>query len=179
MRALYFAYGSNMDEGEIRDHCPSCRYLGPACLKAHRLAFTRRSIRSGTGVADVLPAAGHEVWGALYELDEEDLDALDRKEGRGWAYARDEKRVRLSTDGSEHDVIVYTVVSKEPAEVPPSREYLARLIAAAGRRELPGAYVAMLERTGSSAACTARAEPDDRREREATGEGGPAGSSAG
>jgi gamma-glutamylcyclotransferase len=179
MRTLYFAYGSNMDEGEIREHSPSSRYLGPACLKAYRLAFTRRSVRSGTGVADVLPAAGYEVWGALYELDEEDLDALDRKEGRGWAYARDRKRVRLSTDCSERDAIVYTVVSKEPAEVPPSREYLDRLTAAAGRRALPRAYVAMLERTGSSPGRTTRAESDDSRERTASAEGGPAGSSAG
>jgi gamma-glutamylcyclotransferase len=159
MRPLYFAYGSNMDEGEIRDHCPSCRYLGTACLEEHRLAFTRRSIRSGTGVADVLPAPGHEVWGALYELDDKDLDALDSKEGRGWAYAREQKRVRLSTDGSEHDAIIYTVVLKEPAEVPPSRHYLIRLIAAAEHRALPEAYVATLEQTASSATKLAQAEP--------------------
>jgi gamma-glutamylcyclotransferase len=178
MRPLYFAYASNMDEGVIRDHCPSARYLGPACLEAHRLAFTRRSIRSGTGVADVLPAPGHEVWGALYELDDKDLDALDSKEGRGWAYAREQKRVRLSTDGSEHDVIIYTVVSKEPTEVPPSRQYLIRLIAAAEHRALPEAYVATLEQTGSCATKLAQAEPG-RRDGEATAEGGPARSSAG
>ena len=95
MRARYFAYGSNMDEGEIRAHCPSARYLGAALLQSHRLAFTRRSIRSASGVADVLAAPGQEVWGALYELDEKDLDALDAKEGRGFAYAREHKRVTL------------------------------------------------------------------------------------
>jgi len=151
MCALYFAYGSNMDEGVIRDHCPTCRYLGAACLQAHRLAFTRRSVRSGTGVADVLPAPGHGVWGALYEIGERDLDALDRKEGSGWAYAREQKHVRLSTDGSEHQAITYTVMSKEPTEIPPSREYLIRLIAAAEHRALPQAYVATLERTASCA----------------------------
>jgi gamma-glutamylcyclotransferase (GGCT)/AIG2-like uncharacterized protein YtfP len=178
MRALYFAYGSNMDEGEIRDHCPSCHYLGPARLEAHRLAFTRRSIRSGTGVADVLPAPGHEVWGTLYELDEKDLDALDRKEGCGWAYARERKHVRLSTDGSEHGAFTYVVVSKEPTEIPPSREYLIRLLAAAEHRALPAPYLAKLERIGSRAARLAQAEPG-RRDREATVEGGPARSSAG
>jgi gamma-glutamylcyclotransferase len=147
MPALYFAYGSNMDDGEIRAHCPSCRYLGVARLGAHRLAFTRRSIRSGSGVADVLPAPGQDVWGALYELDEGDLAALDGKEGRGFAYAREHKRVMLSADGSEHEAVVYTVISKEPAEVAPSRAYLGRLIAAGEHRGLPQAYLAALART--------------------------------
>jgi len=175
MRALYFAYGSNMDEGEIREHCPSSRYLGAACLESHRLAFKRRSIRTASGVADVLPAPGQEVWGALYELDERDLDALDAKEGRGWAYAREHKRVVLSSERSEHEVIVYTVISKEPAEVAPSRRYLNRLIAAAEHRGLPEAYVATLAQAGAR---LAGAQPGARN-RAARAEGGPAGSSAG
>ncbi len=175
MRALYFAYGSNMDESEIREHCASCRYRGPARLESHRLAFTRRSIRSGSGVADVLPAPGQEVWGALYELDERDLDALDAKEGRGWAYAREHKHVMLSTDGSEHEAIVYAVISKEPVEIAPSRAYLNRLIAAAEDRGLPEAYVATLAQGGAR---LARAEPGGR-DPAAKAEGGPATSSAG
>jgi gamma-glutamylcyclotransferase len=154
MRTLYFAYGSNMDEGDMRARCPSSRYLGPARLDGHRLAFTRRSIRSDTGVADVVPAPRNAVWGALYELDDKDLDALDRKEGHGWAYARERKRVRLAADGPQRDAIAYTVLAKERTEVPPSREYLDRLIAAAERHAFPKDYIATLE--------AIRTEPPDR-----------------
>jgi gamma-glutamylcyclotransferase len=142
---LYFAYGSNMDERDLRVLCPTSRHLGCACLDGYRLAFSRRSIVSGTGVADVAAAPGERVWGVLYELDEHDLDALDRKEGHGWAYIRERKRVRLEADGLDRDAIIYSVLSKEPSEVAPSHEYLNRLVAAAERHALPQGYIAMLE----------------------------------
>jgi gamma-glutamylcyclotransferase (GGCT)/AIG2-like uncharacterized protein YtfP len=143
MRSLYFAYGSNMDEEHMRTQCPSSRYVDSARLDGHRLAFTRRSVMSGTGVADVVADPGEAVWGVLYEVDGGDLQALDRKEGNGWAYAREHKSVRLA-DRSAHDAIVYTVIAKAPSEVPPSRAYLERLIAAAERHCLPSGYVATL-----------------------------------
>ena len=144
MRSLYFAYGSNMDEEHMRAHCPSSRYVDSARLDGHRLAFTRRSVMSGTGVADVVADPGEAVWGVLYEVGGGDLQALDRKEGNGWAYAREHKRVRLGADRSVHSAIVYTVIAREPGGVPPSREYLERLIAAAERHDLPGDYVTTL-----------------------------------
>jgi gamma-glutamylcyclotransferase (GGCT)/AIG2-like uncharacterized protein YtfP len=144
MGSLYFAYGSNMDEAHMRAHCPSCRFMGSARLDGHRLAFTRRSVMSGTGVADVVAHPRETVWGVLYELDGGDLQALDRKEGNGWAYAREQKRVRLAADSSLHSAMVYTVIAREPAMVPPSREYLERLIAAAEHHGLPSGYLAAL-----------------------------------
>jgi gamma-glutamylcyclotransferase (GGCT)/AIG2-like uncharacterized protein YtfP len=95
-------------------------------------------------VADVVSDRGQTVWGALYELDPEGLRKLDRKEGDGWAYERQQCRVRLLSDGSEHDAITYTVLHKEPQEVPPSRAYLKRLVTAARRRGLPEQYIATL-----------------------------------
>jgi len=144
MRSLYFAYGSNMDEQQMRAHCPTFRRVDSACLQGHRLAFTRRSIVSGTGVADVVAVADGAVWGVLYELGDGDLEALDRKEGSGLAYAREQKSVALATDRSARRAILYTVLTKEPSEVPPSREYLERLIAAAEDQGLPGEYIATL-----------------------------------
>ena len=148
MRALYFAYASNMDECGMRASCPSARCLGAARLEGHRLAFTRRSVVSGTGVADVVPAADGEVWGVLYELDEEDLETLDRKEGNGWAYRRERKRVEPAAGGPALQAILYTVIEKEPREVPPSRQYLGRVLRAAEAHALPAGYVAMLEAHG-------------------------------
>jgi gamma-glutamylcyclotransferase len=144
MTIEYFAYASNMDEGVMQSRCPAHRFVGVARLDDHRLAFTRRSVRTGTGVADVVSAPGQTVWGVLYELDAEGMRALDRKEGTGWAYKRQQCRVHLLADGSEHDGITYTVLRREPEEVPPSRAYLERLITAARRRGLPERYIATL-----------------------------------
>lgn len=145
----YFAYGSNMDEEVMQACCPGHRFIGVARLDDHRLAFTRRSVRTGTGVADVVSDRGQAVWGVLYELDPEGLRALDRKEGNGWAYERQRRRVHLVADGSEHDAITYTVRRKTSQEVQPSPAYLEQLIAAARRRGLPERYIVTLTRPGS------------------------------
>jgi gamma-glutamylcyclotransferase len=144
MTVTYFAYGSNMAPDVVARLCPRHRYLGPARLDDHRLAFTRRSVRTGTGVADVVPAPGHTVWGALYEIGDDELAAIDRKEGYDWAYTRVTLPVRPAGDGPERPAVVYTVAAKEPAEVPPSRQYLDRIIAAARERGLPVEYVTRL-----------------------------------
>jgi gamma-glutamylcyclotransferase (GGCT)/AIG2-like uncharacterized protein YtfP len=142
MAEIYFAYGSNIQAVEVDGR--HARILGVARLDDHRLAFTRRSVRTGTGVADVVPAPGESVWGALYELDPDQAAALDAKEGLGWAYGRVSRRVR--TEGGEHvDAFLYTVLEKEPQEVPPSEAYLAGLLRGARDRGLPPDYVHTLE----------------------------------
>lgn len=144
MATKYFAYGSNMSEQVMHEKCADHTFLGPAHLPGFRLAFTRRSVRTGTGVADIVEAEGPGVWGALYELSEADLEALDRKEGRGWAYRRVPVIVRAH-DGAKHDAFAYTVVNKQSPEVTPAPDYLEGLILAARQRGLPDDYVRPLE----------------------------------
>ena len=140
----YFAYASNMAPDVITGLCPRHRYLGVALLADHRLAFTRRSMKTQTGVADVVRAPGATVWGVLYRIDDDELAAIDRKEGHDWAYERVTLPVRLA-DGTERVAVTYTVRYKEPAEVPPSRQYLDLVIAAARERGLPGGYIEQIE----------------------------------
>jgi len=120
-------------------HC----FLGAARLQDHRLAFTRRSIRTGSGVADMVADPGAEIWGALYELPEEEIGALDRKEGVGFAYARTDVRVH-SVTGTAVDAVAYAVLAKEPTEIEPSLEYLQGILTAAVERSLPADYLSSL-----------------------------------
>jgi gamma-glutamylcyclotransferase len=140
----YFAYASNMAPNVITRLCPRHRYLGVAHLADHRLAFTRRSVKTRTGVADIVQAAGETVWGVLYRIDDNELTAIDRKEGHDWAYTRVTLPVRLE-GGPECAAVTYTVRFKEPAEVPPSRQYLDLVITAARERRLPGEYIKQIE----------------------------------
>lgn len=141
----YFAYASNMTPAVIRRLCPQHRYLGVARLADHRLSFSRRSVKTQTGVADIVQAPGETVWGVLYEIDDNGLAAIDRKEGHDWAYIRVSLPVRLEAGGPERTAVIYTVRFKEPAQVPPSREYLDLVIAAARERGLPGPYIERIE----------------------------------
>ena len=137
----YFAYGSNMAADVMERLCTRPRYVGAASLPGYRLAFTRRSVKTGTGVADIVRAQGERVWGALYEINANELAAIDRKEGHGRAYTRVVLPVELQADGSERMAVTYTVLSKAPAVVLPSRAYLDLMIKAARERLLPHPYI--------------------------------------
>jgi gamma-glutamylcyclotransferase len=169
MPVRYFAYGSNMAEAVMSEKCPRHRLVGIARLPGHRLMFNRRSIRTGTGVADVVPAEGEDMWGVLYELADEDLAALDLKEGHDWAYVR--VRLEVECDGTRSLAITYVVKDKEPAEVEPSREYFEGIVAAARQRGLPPDYVECL----ISASRPWRADSSNEACQQSGGQSGPLG----
>jgi gamma-glutamylcyclotransferase (GGCT)/AIG2-like uncharacterized protein YtfP len=143
----YFAYGTNMAADVMASHCPTHRVIGVAELRGHGLAFRRRSIRTGTGVADVMPTPGRSVWGVLYELEDSELPALDAKEGAGWAYDRVAVTVWPDGGGEPVEAVAYRVAQPEPTPITPSDDYVSTLLTAAADRGLPPSYVDELEAT--------------------------------
>jgi gamma-glutamylcyclotransferase (GGCT)/AIG2-like uncharacterized protein YtfP len=142
---LLFAYGSNMKEIDLV--CPGAAYLGPARLDGRRLAFLRRSIRWGAGVADIAPDPDSHVWGALFELPESCVGALDAKEGEGFAYRRVE--LDLEHDGATVRAQAYELIEREEREIAPRAEYLALLVEGARARGLPADWLMRLEVIGA------------------------------
>lgn len=147
---LYFAYGSNMDWAQMNERCPSARFIGIATLRDRQLAFTRLSQRRACGVADVVRAAGHKVWGVVYEVSESDVDTLDRHEGyrpnrESNAYWRRECTVFVGDDDSTALTASSYFATAEPDSPPPSRAYVGHLIAGARRWRLPDVYIEQLE----------------------------------
>src|ERR1700691_1628008 len=140
----YFAYGSNMAGPVMESACAEHRFLGPARLPGYRFAFMRRSVRTGTGVADIVPDPHGSVWGSLYELERDRLGALDRKETLGSAYEHLDVVV-LTADGASHSAMAYSVIAKEPVEICPSLAYVRGLVQGARERSLPEEYVASLQ----------------------------------
>jgi cation transport regulator ChaC len=150
-RVKYFAYGSNMDAATMAEVAPGSLDLGTALLRDHRLAFTRRSVRTHAGVADVVPAPGSTVWGVIYELTETGLAAIDRKEGHDWAYIRTPQLVQPTAGGEPVEALTYTVREKEPVDIAPSPEYLTKLLAAARARGFPESYVSAVAHAAPTA----------------------------
>lgn len=124
--------------------CAEHRFLGPARLPGYRFAFLRRSVRTGTGVADILPDPHGAVWGALYELKRSQLELLDRKESLGSGYEHLDVVVHTG-DGALHHAMAYSVITKTPSEIRPSLAYVQGLVQGAHERSLPDDYVASLE----------------------------------
>lgn len=80
-RSYYFAYGSNMDDRQMRRRCPGAECLGRAVLPGYRLAERL--------YADIDPCPGRSVEGVLWTMGDGDIHALDGHEGVGHGiYAR-------------------------------------------------------------------------------------------
>jgi len=142
---LYFAYGSNMGQSVLRkERCPRAVQVGVAKIADHRLGFTRYSKKRGGGVADLVPAPGSVVWGAIFDLTHDGFEALDRAEGVRFDAYRRERRTVLRADGAALSVWTYIVVHKEP-ELPPSRMYWKLLVDGAREAGLPPHYVRTIE----------------------------------
>lgn len=150
MSQLYFAYGSNMSQGTLCERGIDAELAGPARLKNHRLAFTLPSIRWTGHAADVLPAAGSEVWGVLWEL--ADPNALDPFERRYHRVEFDVERTAAGRAGIPQRVFSYKVRSELRAaeEAPPASAYLRRMIEGATEAGLPAHYVGFLRSAGSA-----------------------------
>jgi len=139
-----------MDWAQMRERCPSARFVDIAVLPEHRLAFTRRSEARGCGVADAVADNHHIVWGVVYELDDVDLGRLDAREGfrpgRAInAYRREERHVLAG--GDQERPLAAWVYFAEPQQNPPlpSPEYRQLILSGARHWHLPADYVRGLE----------------------------------
>lgn len=77
---FYFAYGSNLNLRQMGNRCRGSKYISNYKLEDYQLTFR--------GVADVIPAPGNLVVGALFSVNGNDLSRLDKYEGYPTLYDR-------------------------------------------------------------------------------------------
>ncbi len=140
----YFAFASNMSSEELGARCPNAEFISVAKLPDYRLDFTRYSEKRQGGVADVVASEGDQVWGALYELPENELPALNRKESAPSVYRHEDVDV-VTTSGERVRAMTYMIIDKVPTEAP-GKAYLELILKGARERELPVDYLSALER---------------------------------
>lgn len=110
-RVYYFAYGSNLNVGQMQQRCPSAKFVGITSLESYSFCFK--------GYADIeFSNPDSKVSGVVYSLTKEDLARLDSFEGVGTtgSYERVEVYVKLS--GIYTTVITYvkngtSIISRE------------------------------------------------------------------
>ena len=152
---LIFAYGSNMNWNQMRERCPSSRFVGIAVLRNYKLAFTRESVNRGCGVADVIKEGGAQVWGVVYEVADLDVGKLDTKEGfrpggDKNSYYRLECLVFL--DGEDQRPLTVSAYFGDPQPNPPLPDAAYKNLILAGARHwhLPEEYFRELEQIKAS-----------------------------
>ena len=116
----YFAYGTNLNQKQMKERCPDSKPLFTAVLPNYKLVFVGWSRQWRGGVASIKPLRGDRVRGAIYEVSESCLQRLDRYES---GYSRFKVSV-LGEDDEPVEAITY-IKTGRLEDAPPSKEYLA------------------------------------------------------
>lgn len=146
MTFLYFAYGSNMLPARLRDRCPSARPIGVGIARDFSLEFSKPS-KDLSGKATLVVAEGARVPGVIFEIDLAERSGLDRHEGLGSGYRRDDSL--LIDDVARAGTVrtsSYLGTTLDP-HLKPYDWYLAIVIAAANHHGLDAAHIAALRAT--------------------------------
>ena len=93
----YFAYGMNTNLDEMARRCPGATSLGPAWIDNHELCFRTH--------CDVAYNRGSKVHGVLWDINVDNLRALDALEGYPHYYTRFD--VQVHQGRIRHNALVY------------------------------------------------------------------------
>ncbi len=116
----YFAYGSNLNQKQMKERCPDSKPLFTAVLPNYKLIFAGWSRQWRGGVASIKSYRGERVRGAIYEVTEACLQRLDR-------YEIGYNRLKVTVFGEDDEPIEAIIYAKtgQFEDAAPSKEYLA------------------------------------------------------
>jgi gamma-glutamylcyclotransferase (GGCT)/AIG2-like uncharacterized protein YtfP len=164
IRMKYFAYGSNMCSGRLRDRVP-CEFVAIATLAGHRLRFHKLSKKDGSSKGDAFHTgvAMDRVCGVVYDIPASKKQVLDGFEGLGYGYEASAVVVTLQT-GAKLAAHTYVADPKFIREgLAPYSWYKAYVHAGAVEHGLPREYIAEFIEP-----VVAKADPDNERHAEET-----------
>jgi len=99
-----------------------------AILRDYKLCFNKQASRNpNEGYANLIPKEGTATEGALYEVDEKDIEKLDKHEGYPNHYVKKTIKVVLA-NGDGIDALVYIArPDKIKDDLKPTKGYLSHL----------------------------------------------------
>jgi hypothetical protein len=139
--ALYAAYGSNMDPGQMFERCPHSPQAGSGWLEDWRLTFGGEDLGWDGSLATVVEERGSRVFVVLYEVADSDERALDRWDGATLGVYR---KLKVRVAALEGDVLAWLYVLDAYEGGRPSASYLGIMADAAETAGAPEDYVAGL-----------------------------------
>jgi hypothetical protein len=139
---LYFAYGSLLDPDRMSGAAPGSKFLFTAHYPETRLDFVAPD--GDNAVPTLVKESGHTVWGGVFEVPDDEVDALaaaEKAEGRRPGF--DAKAV--DREGNKHDCLTFVAVGEPNGDHRPDPDYLASMINGARHWSLPAGWVMGLE----------------------------------
>lgn len=139
----YFAYGSNMNHKQMAKRCPGSRLLSKGYIKGWKFVYDGNSIRWNGAVANIIKATSEssEVWGGLFEINKDNLAALDCYEGyEQGAYDRGDNFEVFDSAGKPNKGI-YSYYRTGKNKGTPSDRYKRIVLQGAKDCDLPKDYI--------------------------------------
>ena len=127
---LYFAYGSNINLGQMEYRCPDASVVGPVVLEGWELLFRRG------GFATIAPKEGDTVHGLLWSLTRSCERSLDRYEGYPRFYDKKMVTVRDS-EGRSLSVMAYIMDDRFREPMLPTESYYNGILEGYQQNGLP------------------------------------------
>jgi gamma-glutamylcyclotransferase (GGCT)/AIG2-like uncharacterized protein YtfP len=134
----YFAYGSNMNHKQMRQRCPDAIFLKRASLKNYKFVYDGYSKTREGAVANIICSLGDQVWGGLFEVNKDNIVALDYYEDYPNSYDRKKLNVKDEQRGN-YRAIVYLREGRIQGK--PSKDYREIIVRGAEDCELPKDYI--------------------------------------
>ena len=128
----------------LQQRVPSAKKLEIVTLKNHQLRFHMSGI-DGSGKCDSFQTNNSEdqVFGALFEINEDEKEVLDRAESLGSGYG--EKFVFVENESGEiFEALTYYAIRID-ASLKPYSWYLNHVIIGAKETNMPTGYLAVIE----------------------------------
>ena len=136
--ALYAAYGSNMDPGQMLQRAPHSPLRGTGWLNGWRLTFGGEDLGWEGALATIVEDPGSQVFVVLYDVSPLDEKLLDRWEGAELGLYR---KIRLRVHTLEGSVLAWLYVLDAYEGGLPSARYLGVTADAAEAAGAPTDYV--------------------------------------
>ena len=124
---LYFAYGSNLSTKYVRQYTPSAVYVRRALLPNFHIEFRRYSDNLKGGISTIIEAPGEMIHGVIYEVNPNEIAALDILEKVPLGVYKREGFKVLGEDGKWYTADLYRVVKPE-GPYTPAKKYVSWMI---------------------------------------------------
>ena len=142
---LHFGYGSNLSIKAVHEDLnPNAKYVMKGFLPNFEVSWPMWSEEEQSGYSGIMEAPGELVHGALYEMTEQELIAMDNLED---CYKGDYKRetfLVLGEDGQWHEAELYRVIDPQ-GPFRPARSYVEIMLEGARELELEPEYIKKIE----------------------------------
>jgi gamma-glutamylcyclotransferase (GGCT)/AIG2-like uncharacterized protein YtfP len=133
---FYFAYGSNIDQAQMRDRCPTATIKGIGKLPGHKFIINCH------GVATVTSGKESTVYGILWNITEANEERLDIYEGVKQGFYT-KSQIEIETELEKVFSLIYLASDSELGA--PRDDYVEKIVAAAINHGLSDSYIEELQ----------------------------------